>query len=75
MRNTSIFNGVKELRELTFMSDGEFWKVYEDHGSSLVFIGIIKKISRESNIKLYNRACDSLIEAQRHHGPEARANP
>lgn len=60
MRNTSIFNGVKELRELTFMSDGRFWKVYEDHGNARVFIGTIEKRSRESNINLYRRGCELI---------------
>lgn len=56
MRNKSIFQGVKELGEFTFIDNGLTWAVYREADDCRFFFAHMRKIPRESNAALYERA-------------------
>ena len=61
MKDTSIFQGWKELQNLRFEKNGNFWKVYAktENGNGFIYAGsIIAK--NETNKALYERALKAI---------------
>lgn len=59
MKDTSIFQGVKEIGGFRFCSEGpRFWGVYglNKEGTAFMFVGTINVLKNESNESLYQRA-------------------
>jgi len=64
MRDSSMFQGIKELRELRFEDTGGTWRVRKSRGDAWFdgwgIIGHIWKLPRESNRRLYERGLELL---------------
>ena len=62
MRDTSIFQGIKELKDFRFKDCGAIWmvgkRVDTDLGIFYIHQGTLKKNKRESNKALYERALE-----------------
>ena len=56
MNDTSIFQGIKILKDLKFESVGINWRVYREINNSYLWVFSIAK-KDESDEQLYERAC------------------
>ena len=56
MNDTSIFQGIKILKDLKFESVGINWRVYREINYSYLWVFTIAK-KDESDEQLYERAC------------------
>lgn len=56
MRDKSLFEGIKILDNLRFVSSSDFWLVQQESDHIWKQITVIKKRNNESNKALYNRA-------------------
>lgn len=61
MKDTSIFEGFKELGHLRFEQNGITWRVFDDKDEGYYFLCEIERLEKESNLDLYNRARNIII--------------
>lgn len=62
MKDTSIFSGIKELYDIQFHSDGDFWHLFKLKDNAWIFFGAIPKLKNETNKNLYDRALSWYTE-------------
>ncbi len=62
MKDTSIFENIKELYDIQFHSDGDFWKLFKLTDNAWIFFGAIPKLKNETNKDLYDRALSWYTE-------------
>ena len=60
MRDNSIFQGIKELKNLLFTDNGMVWMVSELRDGAWLPVGKLLKIKNETNKALYERGKDLL---------------
>ena len=71
MQDTSIFQGMKELKKFTFVNHGDTWlvrkSVTDDFGyESHVLIGFLNELYDEENTSLYQRALELEQKSYEH---------
>jgi hypothetical protein len=56
LKDTSMFSGIKQLKELRLVRRWSYWDVFSLSDNSYQFKGILTRTSRETNYGLYEAA-------------------